>query len=240
MMGPPGLAGADGAIGATGVPGPPGFGVDGDDGASLPGPRGDPGTQWRFGYGAPPQLLGNDGDFYFDAATDYVYQRTGQTYNQIANLQGSPGAGTLWTSGPGLCAVGVGSDGDFYLDTFTANVYQRVNGIYEFIMTIIGPTNFNLAGVNRQTASYTLKLTDLGYVVEMNVATANNLTIPTGFPVNSVVRIVQYGAGQTTIVGASGVTLRSSGSKVKINGQYLGATIYSSTLDEWILQGDLA
>ena len=69
--------------------------------------------------------------------------------------------------------------------------------------------------INTQTDSYTLVLTDAGKIVEMNKATANNLTVPpnssVAFPIGTQIDLAQYGAGQTTLVQGSGVTVRSSG-----------------------------
>ena len=79
--------------------------------------------------------------------------------------------------------------------------------------------------LSRKTDNYTLVAADNGQVVEMNKATANTLTVPSGvFSAGQQVLITQYGAGQTTIAG-SGVTLRSDGGKLKINTQYSSATI---------------
>lgn len=100
-----------------------------------------------------------------------------------------------------------------------------------------------LYATDAQTASYTLALTDLGKVVRMNVATANNLTVPpnssVAFPVGSVINIVQVGAGQTTLVAGSGVTLRSEGSKLNIKGQYGLAGCIKIATDEWVVFGNL-
>ncbi len=99
-------------------------------------------------------------------------------------------------------------------------------------------------GINPQTASYTLALADKGKVVEMNVATANNLTVPpnssVAFPINTRIDIAQYGAGQTTVVAGSGVTIRSEGSKLKLKSRYGGASLYKRGTDEWVLVGNLA
>jgi hypothetical protein len=98
---------------------------------------------------------------------------------------------------------------------------------------------------NPEAASYILALTDQNQdtVVEMNVATANNLTIPTNtavpFPIGSQILIAQYGAGQTTIVPDTGVTLRSSGGKTKIAAQYGLATLIKRGTNEWYLAGDI-
>jgi hypothetical protein len=97
---------------------------------------------------------------------------------------------------------------------------------------------------NRQTASYTLVLSDADKLVETNVATANNVTIPlnssVAFGIGTQILLAQYGAGQTTIVLTSGVTLRSNASKVKLNAQYSGATLIKIDTNEWYLFGDIA
>jgi hypothetical protein len=97
---------------------------------------------------------------------------------------------------------------------------------------------------NRQTASYTLALTDASKLVEMNVATANNLTVPlngtVAFPIGTQILLSQYGAGQTTVVATSGVTINSSGGKLKLNVQYSGATLIKIATNEWYLFGDIA
>jgi hypothetical protein len=97
---------------------------------------------------------------------------------------------------------------------------------------------------NRQTASYTLVLSDATKLVEMNVASANNLTVPpnssVAFATGTQILIAQYGAGQTTIVAGSGVTVRSSGGKLKLSGQYSGGTLLKIATNEWYLFGDIA
>lgn len=97
--------------------------------------------------------------------------------------------------------------------------------------------------INTQTSSYILALSDAGKVIEMNSASANNLTIPLNstiaFPIGTTVDIIQYGSGQTTLVAESGVTLRSKGGNLKLTGQYSGATLYKRDTNEWVVIGDL-
>jgi len=94
-----------------------------------------------------------------------------------------------------------------------------------------------------QTASYTLVIGDAGKTVTMTNASANNLTVPpnssVAFPVNTRSDIIQYGAGQTTIVAGAGVTIYSSGSKLKLTGQYSGASLWKKSSDTWVLVGDI-
>ena len=101
-----------------------------------------------------------------------------------------------------------------------------------------------LVVTNRQTASYTLVIGDANKLVEMNVATANNLTIPldatVAYSIGTQILISQYGAGQTTVVATGGVTIRSSGGKLKLNVQYSGATLIKIATNEWYCFGDLS
>jgi hypothetical protein len=96
---------------------------------------------------------------------------------------------------------------------------------------------------NRQTASYTLVLGDADKLVEINNASANNLTVPlnssVAFATGTQILLAQYGAGQTTIVATSGVTIRSNGAKLKLNAQYSGATLIKIAENEWYLFGDI-
>jgi hypothetical protein len=100
-----------------------------------------------------------------------------------------------------------------------------------------------LITTNRQTASYTLVLSDADKLVEMNVGSANNLTVPlnssVAFSTGTQILLAQYGAGQTTIVATSGVTIRSNGAKLKLNAQYSGATLVKIAENEWYLFGDI-
>ena len=102
----------------------------------------------------------------------------------------------------------------------------------------------NQAIENAQTGTtYTLVLADAGKMVTLTNASAITLTIPTNasvaFPVNTRIDLLQYGAGQVT-VGGAGVTINSSGAKLKLTGQYSGASLWKKATDTWVLIGDLA
>ena len=118
---------------------------------------------------------------------------------------------------------------------------DATEGLYEY--TSAGWVNLNGIVTNRQTASYTLALTDVNDLVEMNVATANNLTVPLNssiaFPVGTKIDIAQYGAGQTTVVATGGVTIRSAGGALKLAAQYSGGSLVKIGTDEWYLFGNI-
>ena len=91
--------------------------------------------------------------------------------------------------------------------------------------------------IDNKTASYTLVLADANKLIEVNNASANTLGVPLNstdaFPIGTQILVAQQGAGQTTITPVSGVTLRSSGGKLKIAAQYGVATLIKRATDEW-------
>jgi hypothetical protein len=97
--------------------------------------------------------------------------------------------------------------------------------------------------INQQTASYTLGLTDKDKIVEMNVGSANNLTVPlnstVAYPIGTVIDIVQVGSGQTTVVATGGVTINST-SGLKIRTQWGSASLIKRAENTWVLIGDVA
>jgi hypothetical protein len=101
-----------------------------------------------------------------------------------------------------------------------------------------------LAANNQTGTTYTLALADAGEVVELNNASAITLTVPpnssVAFPIGVVVELFQQGAGQVTVAAGVGVTIRSPSSKLKMTGQYAGASLRKRGTDEWTLEGNLS
>lgn len=137
-------------------------------------------------------------------------------------------------------------------DITTLNATSSLHGLLPKLDSsatkmLLGDGTWGLApllAANVQTASYTLVLADAGKVVEMNVASGNNLTVPlnssVAYPVGTVIAIHQYGAGQTTVVATGGVTINSPSAKLKLTGQYSSGALRKRGTDEWVLTGDIA
>ena len=139
--------------------------------------------------------------------------------------------------------------------TTTANITDSSNKrfVTDAQLTVIGNTSGTNTGdqdlsgyatknitLDRKTASYTLVANDNGKMIEMNVASANTLTINASlFSTGNQILISQYGAGQTTITAGAGVTLRSSGGKLKTSAQYSLVTIIAISSTEFYVAGDL-
>lgn len=138
-------------------------------------------------------------------------------------------------------AVVSNASGKVSVSSVTSTELGYVSGVTSAIQTQIDTKTNKLITANRQTASYTLVAGDADKLVEMNVASANNLTVPAStFSAGTQILLAQYGAGQTTIVAGSGMTIRSNGGKLKLSAQYSGATLVFISATEAYLFGDIA
>jgi hypothetical protein len=133
-------------------------------------------------------------------------------------------------------AVAVGGGG-----TDTTSLSNRINLKLNISDTSVFTRKLLLT--NRQVASYTLALSDQNLLVELNVGSANTLTVPLNssiaFPIGSKIDVAQYGSGQTTITAAGGVTIRSNSGALKIAGQYSACTLVKIDTNEWYCFGNL-
>jgi hypothetical protein len=98
-------------------------------------------------------------------------------------------------------------------------------------------------GFNSNTGSYTLALSDQGKILPFNTTSTGTITIPlnasVAFPTGSFVNFVQAGTGPILITGASGVSVQSESSKLKIKGQYAVAGCVKTDVDTWVAFGNL-
>ena len=96
--------------------------------------------------------------------------------------------------------------------------YGQAYSVFKPGGNLTGTWNSQTVGeylVNAQTGTtYTLALSDVNSLVTMNNAAANTLTIPTNasvaFPIGTIVRVQQIGAGVTTVSPAGGVTITNA------------------------------
>lgn len=144
------------------------------------------------------------------------------------------------------------SSGSLTSSSTTAKYYLIRNGSDDWDVENGAPAGSvkqdALITIKTKTASHTLDSDDLADVnagksilFNMNVATANALTIPANsaqaFPLGTVVFIDWVGAGQPTITPDTGVTFQ--GGRYKISEQYEGCFAKKVATDTWRIQGSL-
>jgi hypothetical protein len=194
-------------------------------------------------------LTSNDLEYYTSGVDNAVTLTGAQTLtNKIltaptmtAPVLGTPASGTLTntTGFPTANLAGLGTGVATFLGTpSSANLAAAITDE-------IGTGNVQLSelATSAQTASYTLVLADKGKLVEMNNASANNLTVPlnssVAFPIGTQINILQTGAGQTTVVYTDGVTINSAAG-LKLRTRWSSASLVKRATDTWVLVGDLS
>ena len=132
------------------------------------------------------------------------------------------------------------NDGDYYTTLKTSS--NTADRVYTY-PDVSGTLALQEVQYKKESASYTLVLSDAYKLVEMEVSSANTLTIPTNtaqpFPLGTQILVSQLGTGQTTINASLGVTILSSGGKTKTSAQYAMCTLIKRNTNEWYLAGDL-
>jgi hypothetical protein len=100
--------------------------------------------------------------------------------------------------------------------------------------------NLTLITYNSSTI---LSETDAGKVIQMNVGSANTLTIPVEsavpFPTGTQITVLQIGSGSTTLTASAGVTLNSKDGMLRLGNRWAAATILKRASDTWVAIGDL-
>jgi hypothetical protein len=106
----------------------------------------------------------------------------------------------------------------------------------------------NSTAINAQTGTtYTTVLSDNGSVVTLANASAIAVTIPpyssVAYPIGAQITLAQYGVGQVTVSGGSGVTIVSTGATPafpKLRVQYSTATALQTSTNTWLVVGDIS
>ena len=154
----------------------------------------------------------------------------GTTYGGTGSSLSDPGANRLWGWDDTDNTIGfwtLGTNLSYDHSTHTLSAAGGVNPLTH----------------NTQTTNYTLVLGDYSssspVLVEMNSGSSNTVTVPpnasVAFPTGSTITISQYGAGTTTVVAGSGVTINSSSGSLVSPGQYSVMVLEKRGTNEWYL-----
>jgi len=129
-----------------------------------------------------------------------------------------------------------------------AKYYDSASGTWKAIIAgpagadgADGTSGYSYTSVTTYTStSVTLGNGDIRGLILLSNASAITATIPASYgTTGDTVTLLQYGAGQVTVAGAGGVTLRNS-TTLKTRAQYSAITLIRLATNEWLIAGDTA
>lgn len=171
--------------------------------------------------------------YYSGAFNDVIFQVLAGT------PAGSPTAPAIPDNSISLATIAVGA-------AVTSITASNITDTRADVTTNLPAPQLNF-GVNTQTGtSYTTVLGDNGKLVTQSNASPITTTIPPNssvdYPIGAQINFAQYGAGQVTIQGGSGVTVVSTGATAatpQLRVQYSTATAIQTSVDNWLVVGDI-
>ena len=146
-----------------------------------------------------------------------------------------------FVNGTGVVTSAMIADGTIVNADINASAAIAQSKVADLTTDLAAKADLSLTS-DTKTANYTLVLGDAGESIEMNVATANTLTVPlnssVAFSVGTTILLIQVGAGQTTITPTAGVTVNATPG-LKLRAQWSVATLIKRGTDSWVVAGDV-
>jgi hypothetical protein len=165
----------------------------------------------------------------FDSATIGDVSNT-----ELQYLNGVTSAIQTQIDGKQSVVSGVSSTEIGYLDGVTSAIQTQLDTKESRVYTFV---------TDATTARTVTASTDEGKTLRFTSSSPITITIPTaandaGWAVGDYVEIIQYGSGQITVAGDTGVTVNATDSQKKTRVQFSSLTLIKVAANEWLLTGD--
>jgi hypothetical protein len=176
------------------------------------------------------------------AATTYQAINANVNTTELGYLDGVTSAIQTQLNAKQAVVSGVDDTEIGYLNGVTSAIQTQID-TKASTSSVSAKTDKILTRTTQTGTSYTLVLGDADTMVTLTNAGAITLTVPlnssVAYPVGTQIHLLQGGAGQVTVAGASGVTVVSTPG-LKLRAQWSSATCIKLTSDSWVLVGDLS
>jgi hypothetical protein len=123
--------------------------------------------------------------------------------------------------------------------TFAPSAHAASHGAGGADAITVAPSQISGVTISTKTANYTLVAGDKGNLIQ--ASGTFTITVPAStFPVGTRVDVVNIGTGVTTFAGGGALTIQSKESKLTINKQFAGATLFFTSATTALLIGEIA
>jgi len=124
-----------------------------------------------------------------------------------------------------------------------ASIDSDGNALFEGVLDVEGGISANTGILTSTATTHFMGAADRGRIVEKDLAGANNFQIPPNlFTIGTSVTVVQYGAGTTSLIGGTGVTINGvlAPTMAMTGDQYAMISGYMRAANEWVFAGAFA
>jgi len=190
------------------------------------------------------------GDILAGTANDTIGRLGVGTNGQILTADSTQTTGLAWTTSSGITASSTDTLTNKTVN-LTSNALTGTTAQFNTALsdndfaTLAGTEtltnkNVRLAGVDEKTANYTLVAGDANKLINVNSSSNLTITVPSGvFTTGDVIYVTRSGTGTVTIA-ASGTTLTSPDSNLKLRVRYSSAAIICTASNTFRVVGDLS
>lgn len=142
----------------------------------------------------------------------------------------------------GAVAPVTGRLGDIWIDIASAPVVNLCTAESPLTWTPLSTGGGRLSWKTVADTTYTPILADENVVLKFTNSSAVTVTVPqnvnVAFEIGSAIHFAQWGTGQVTVQGDTGVTIRNA-STLKTRVQYSMLSLLKADTNEWVWFGDM-
>jgi len=203
------------------------------------------GTQWvSISAEAVTGAITTKGDIVVGTGLNSIVRVGVGSNTQILAADSSTPSGVAWVSAGTVVADGSITTAKI-ADEAVTSAKIADGAVSQTDLAVGAPRAGFRSARNVQAGNYTLALSDLGGLVEMNNGTSSvSVAIPANasvaFEIGDRVDILQTGTGVVTLSGSSGVTVNAFDGGLLLGGQYAAATVIKRDTNTWVAIGNLS